>query len=66
MEHIAKWRKATKSGNGGQCVEVGTTAAGTAAGIRDSKRPEAGHLDVSRETFAAFLADTKGGRYDLV
>lgn len=60
------WRKSSFSGgNGGACVEVGTTAAGHAVGIRDSKRPEAGHLAVNRETFAALLADVKAGRRDL-
>jgi Domain of unknown function (DUF397) len=63
---IVRWRKATKSGNGGQCVEVGTTAVGTAAGIRDSKSPERGHLAVDLDAFAAFLADIKAGRRDLV
>jgi hypothetical protein len=65
MEHIATWRKARKSGNGGNCVEVGTTAAGQVAGIRDSKAPERGHLAVSRETFAAFVAGVRNGEFDL-
>jgi hypothetical protein len=62
---IVRWRKAAKSGNGGQCVEVGTTSAGRAGGIRDSKSPERGHLDVTPASFAAFLADVKAGRRDL-
>jgi hypothetical protein len=65
MEHIVAWQKASKSGNGGNCVEVGTTAAGHAAGIRDSKSPERGHLTVSPEVFGAFLAGVRNGEFDL-
>ena len=59
------WCKASRSDNGGECVEVGTTAAGTVAGIRDSKRPEAGHLAVTPEVFAVFLGAVKAGQLDL-
>jgi hypothetical protein len=58
------WRKASKSSNGGECVEVGTTAAGHAAGIRDSKSPERGHLAIKPEMFAALLASVKAGELD--
>jgi hypothetical protein len=33
--------------------------------VRDSKRPEGGAHVVTRDAFASFLADVKGGRYDL-
>jgi hypothetical protein len=60
------WRKASPSSNGGNsCVEVGTTADGRAAGIRDSKSPERGHLAIAAEVFAAFLADVKAGKRDM-
>jgi hypothetical protein len=60
------WRKASKSGNGGSnCVQVGTTAAGHVAGIRDSKSPERGHLAVRPEVFAALLTSVKAGELDL-
>jgi hypothetical protein len=65
VENVIRWIKARKSDNGGECVEVGITAVGRAAGIRDSKSPERGHLGVTPEVFAAFLADAKSGRYDL-
>jgi hypothetical protein len=64
MEDILTWQKATKSSNGGECVEIGTTADGHAAGVRDSKSPERGHLAVTTETFGAFLRDVKHGRFD--
>jgi hypothetical protein len=35
------WRKSSHSGNESNCVELAYTGA-----IRDSKNPEAGHLDV--------------------
>jgi len=59
------WRKATRSAAQGGCVEVGTTAAGRAAGIRDSKSPEGGHLAVTPETFRALLGAVKRGELDL-
>jgi len=60
------WCKASKSGNGGSsCVEVGTTRAGRAAGIRDSKSAERGHLAVTPAMLGALIADVKHGRYDL-
>jgi hypothetical protein len=64
MSEQLSWRKSTFSGSQANCVEVGTTVAGRAAGIRDSKSPDRGHLAVTRETFAAFLADVKRGAYD--
>lgn len=69
MEDTSKltltWRKARASGNGGQCVEIGTTSAGQCAGIRDSKSPERGHLSVSPASLAALLGAVKAGRLDL-
>jgi len=59
------WRKASASAAQNGCVEVGTTSAGHAAGIRDSKRPEAGHLAVTPASLAALLEDVRAGRLDL-
>lgn len=53
------------SDNGGNCVQVGFTAAGRAAGIGDSKSPQSGHLSVTPAMLGALLADMKAGRYDL-
>lgn len=58
------WCKSSYSSSG-NCVEVGTAAAGTVAGIRDSKSPERGHLAVEPEAWRAFLAAIKAGRLDL-
>ncbi|HEY1628009.1 MAG TPA: DUF397 domain-containing protein [Streptosporangiaceae bacterium] len=66
MSESLKWVKAKASGgSGGNCVEVGSTAAGAVAGIRDSKSPERGHLAVTPQRFAVFLAGVKHGEYDL-
>jgi hypothetical protein len=63
---MSSWRKSKASGSGGgQCVEIGATAAGTVASIRDSKAPERGHLAVMPNTFRAFLERIKSGELDL-
>ena len=60
----AKWRKATRSGDGnGGCVVIAGNLPGVVA-VRDSKRPGDGAHVVERSAFAAFLADVKAGRYD--
>jgi hypothetical protein len=62
MEAIVQWRKASRSSNGGaSCVEVGTSATGQCAGIRDSKAPERGHLAVTPVMLGELLASVKRG-----
>jgi hypothetical protein len=57
------WRKAKASGSGGgQCVEV--ASAQTATFVRDSKSPQRGHLTVTHEAFAVFVARVKRGELD--
>lgn len=51
------WRKSSYSGPQKECVEVGTGSAHV--GIRDTKNRERGHLEISRNTFAAFIAHVK-------
>jgi len=60
----AIWRKARRSAHNGGCVEIAANLPEVIA-IRDSRRPEGGAHVIGRGTFAAFLADLKGGRYDL-
>ena len=49
------WRKSSRSGNSGQCVEVAGLS-GNGIGIRDTKNREGGHLTVSAEEWRGFLA----------
>lgn len=60
----AAWRKASRSVHNGGCVEVAANLPGVTA-VRDSKRPGDGAHVVERAAFASFLADVKGGRYDV-
>jgi hypothetical protein len=60
----AIWRKASLSVHNGGCVEIAANIPGVTA-LRDSKRPEGGAHIVGRAAFASFLADVKGGRYDI-
>ena len=60
----AVWRKARRSAHNGGCVEIAANLPEVIA-IRDSKRPEGGAHVIGRGAFAEFLADLKGGRYDL-
>ncbi|XRQ09066.1 DUF397 domain-containing protein [Actinomadura welshii] len=63
MSEPVVWRKASRSGSGGdggeECVEVAALAEGR--GIRDSKAPDAGHLTLSGESFARLVTRVKRG-----
>lgn len=60
----AIWRKARRSAHNGGCVEIAANLPGIAA-VRDSRHPERGAHVIGRAAFARFLADVKGGRYDM-
>jgi hypothetical protein len=60
----ATWRKAQRSSHNGGCVEIAGNLPDVTA-VRDSKRPEGGAHVIGRAAFARFLADVKGGRYDI-
>jgi len=61
-----RWRKSTRSNNGGNCVEV---AAGghvlNGVLVRDTTDRDGGALVASSREWAAFLAGARAGRYDL-
>ncbi len=56
------WRKSSRSGGQGQCVE--TRQHDGRCEIRDSKDPAGGVLSFSPEAFAAFVDDVKCGAFD--
>jgi hypothetical protein len=58
METVSSWRKSSYSGaNGGECVEVGTTA--YAVLVRDTTNRSAETLRLSADAWQAFLASMK-------
>ncbi|MFI6537110.1 DUF397 domain-containing protein [Nonomuraea sp. NPDC050547] len=60
----AAWRKATASGDNGQCVEVATHLPGIVA-VRDSKDPEGPALIFTDGEWAAFLDGAGKHEFDL-
>ncbi|WP_433246059.1 DUF397 domain-containing protein [Actinomadura nitritigenes] len=51
---MTTWRKSSHSDEtGGHCVELARLSRGV--GVRDSKNPAAGHLELPRQSFAALL-----------
>jgi len=59
----AVWRKGSRSSQSSACVEFAVLA--DVAAVRDSKRPEGGHLVATRPGWASFLAAVKAGSFDL-
>ncbi|OLR94717.1 hypothetical protein BJP25_10795 [Actinokineospora bangkokensis] len=54
----AEWRKSSHSGAGNDCVELVVSRSGAA--VRDSKKPESGHLAFADVEWAEFLGAVKG------
>ena len=57
---MKQWRKTSYSANDSNCVEMACD--GAVMGIRDSKRPSAGHLTLPVASVDAFLALAKATR----
>lgn len=60
----AAWRKATRSGDSGDCIEVAPLAGGQ-VGIRDSEHPEQAPYVVSASVWGAFIDGAKKGEFDF-
>jgi hypothetical protein len=57
------WRKSSRCGDSGQCVEIAFVPEGIL--VRDSKQPEATPLRFTRDEWDAFLSGVRGGEFDL-
>jgi len=56
------WIKSSRSGGGGDCVEVREVDSGI--GVRDSKNPNGPQLSFTRAEWAAFVAGVRDGEFD--
>ena len=56
------WRKSTRSGAAGHCVEIASAA--TAVFVRDSKDVAGPVLEIGPEGWAEFLAGVRNGDFD--
>jgi len=61
----AVWRKSSRSGAVNNCVEVAGNLPRIVA-VRDSKLPAGPSLVVTRHEWAAFTAEVKAGRFDVL
>ncbi|GLW10690.1 DUF397 domain-containing protein [Nonomuraea sp. NPDC003707] len=60
----AEWRKATRSGDSGDCIEVAPLGDGR-VGLRDSERPDLPAYVVSSSVWGAFIDGAKKGEFDF-
>ncbi len=58
-----QWKKSSRSGSYGQCVEV--AFATNRVFVRDSKDPDGGRLEMDARSWAAFLSAVRAGEFDL-
>ncbi|MGH3342840.1 MAG: DUF397 domain-containing protein [Carbonactinosporaceae bacterium] len=59
----AAWRKSSRSGAVGNCVEVAPLVSGEVA-VRNSRHPDGPVLIYTRAEMTAFLAGAKEGEFD--
>ncbi|GAA2527710.1 hypothetical protein Ahu01nite_088140 [Winogradskya humida] len=62
QKNALTWRKSTRSGAAGHCVEVASVAA--AVFVRDSKNVEGPMLEFGQAGWAEFVAGVRAGEFD--
>ena len=60
----AKWRKSSRSGSSGNCVEVADNLPEVVA-VRDSKNPGGPALTFNPAVWQAFVEGAKAGEFDI-
>ncbi|TDC04835.1 DUF397 domain-containing protein [Nonomuraea longispora] len=60
----AEWRKATRSGDSGDCIEAAPLSDGR-VGLRDSEHPEKSPYVFSPSVWEAFIDGAKKGEFDF-
>jgi len=60
----ALWRKSTRSGSSGNCVEVADNLPGVVA-VRDSKNPTGPALTFTPAEWMAFIGGVRDGEFTL-
>lgn len=60
---VGDWKKPSRSGAAGHCVQVGTTPDGVIA-VRNSNHPQDGGTGFTRDEFTVFVDAVKAGEYD--
>jgi hypothetical protein len=63
LRSSAIWRKSSKSGTSGNCLEVATNLHGIVA-VRDSKDPDGPSLIFCPSEWNAFLTGVRSGEFD--
>jgi hypothetical protein len=58
----ASWRKSSRSGSNGNCVEIAFT--GDMIAVRDSKDPTGGVLIFTHAEWDAFVGGVRDGEFD--